>query len=101
MRDEDEDTRPLRFGASRGDRKPLGQQIRDDEDAYWANVTNCWDCSHQYPIDDDICPNCGAANANVDFNSALRQAAIKIDDDEAADAENWLRHMEEQTESKQ
>lgn len=35
MRDEDEETRPLRFGASRGDRKPLGQQLRDMEDAYW------------------------------------------------------------------
>lgn len=35
MRDEDEDTMPLRFGARRDDRKPLGQQIRDAEDAYW------------------------------------------------------------------
>ena len=38
MRDEDDDTRPLRFGASRGDRKPLGQQLSDYEDAYFGNA---------------------------------------------------------------
>ena len=37
MRDEDEDTMPLRFGAARGDRKPLGQQLSEYEDAYFGN----------------------------------------------------------------
>jgi len=38
MRDEDDDTRQLRFGAARGDRKPLGQQLSEYEDAYFGNA---------------------------------------------------------------
>jgi hypothetical protein len=36
IRDEDDDTRPLAFGQRREGCVPLGQQIRDREDAYWG-----------------------------------------------------------------
>ena len=64
MRDEDEDTRPLRFGVFRpkypGD-KPLGQQIKDDEDRYWGvpevverTYVGCIYCGREVP---EGCPH--------------------------------------------
>ena len=38
MRDEDDDTRPLRFGASREDKVPLGRQLSDAEDRYFGGT---------------------------------------------------------------
>ncbi len=34
------------------------------------NDTICWHCNAAYPIDEPVCPECHAANANVDLERA-------------------------------
>ena len=38
------------------------------------NTTICWRCNHIYPITAEKCPECGAANANVDPDKAQAEA---------------------------
>lgn len=33
-------------------------------------TSSCWNCSTQYPILTERCPECAATNANVDYEAA-------------------------------
>ena len=39
------------------------------------NTTLCWRGNHVYPITDEVCPVCNAANANVDWEKASAEIA--------------------------
>lgn len=43
----------------------------------YFRTTLCWKCSIVYPMQDRECPQCHAANANVDTEKALAEMAAE------------------------
>lgn len=42
-----------------------------------SDYTLCWRCNKDYAITNPVCPQCGAANANVDQAAAYRQSQLE------------------------
>jgi hypothetical protein len=55
-------------------------------------TTLCWACSHEYAIDLDVCPKCGATNGNADPQKALDELH-----DQAAEARRQMTRMRYRT----
>lgn len=50
------------------------QRLTPKPKALQMNDTTCWNCDTLYEHDAAKCPACSAANANVDFEAANKQA---------------------------
>ena len=55
------------------DRRQHREAVPDDQQGEVMETTLCWKCCAEYDNQLAKCPDCGAANANVDFMQAQKE----------------------------